>query len=267
MAVPLPSGVQVRRGCIRSFVIATALLSLVACGGSSSNGSRTAVSGSITVDAAASLQAAFNAMKDAFVASHPGVDVTLNFAASSTLAQQLVADAPVDVFASADEANMKKVDDAGLVEGTPTVFATNSLQIIVRKGNPSKVTSLTDLARPGLVVVSCAPSVPIGRYTADALTRAGVTVRFASLEPDVKGIVTKVTSSEADAGVVYATDVQATKGAATGVPIAKDFDVIATYPIALIKSSRNSTTARAWIDFVVGNEGQRILQSYGFGAP
>lgn len=257
-----------RRGWIGSLVVAAALLSLTGCGASKPDGSTSdTITGSITVDAAASLQGAFTEMKDAFISSYPGVAVTLNFAASSMLVQQLTAGAPADVFASADQSTMKKVVDADLVDGAPSIFAINSLQIIVRKGNPPKVTALSDLSRPGLVVVSCAPSVPIGRYTADALTKAGVTVRFASLEPDVKGIVTKVTSGEADAGVVYATDVQATKGAATGVPIAKDLDVVATYPIASLKASKNPATASAWVQFVLSPQGQQILQSHGFGTP
>ena len=268
MADVISPRARMRRGWIRSLVVAAALLSLAACGASHPDGSTSdSIAGSITVAAAASLQGAFTEMKDAFVSSHPSVAVTLNFAASSTLVQQLTAGAPADVFASADEVTMAKAVDAELVDGTPSIFATNSLQIIVRKGNPSKVTALSDLSRPGLVVVSCAPSVPIGRYTADALSGAGVTVRFASLEPDVKGIVTKVISGEADAGIVYATDVQATNGAAAGVSIPKDFDVVATYPIVRLKSSRNPATASAWVQFVLGPQGQQILRSHGFGAP
>lgn len=268
MAGVISPRMRMRRGVIGSLMVAAILLSLAACGGSNPDGSSSdTVSGAITVDAAASLQGAFTEMRDAFVSTHAGVTVALNFAASSTLVQQLTAGAPADVFASADDVTMQRVIDADLVEGTSSIFATNSLQIIVRKGNPSKVTSLADLSRPGLIVVTCAPSVPIGRYTADALSKAGVTVKYASLEPDVKGIVTKVSSGEADAGVVYATDVRATNGGATGVPIAKDFDVVATYPIARLKSSRNPATAGAWVQFVLGPEGQRILRSYGFGAP
>ena len=250
-------------------VVVGALL-LVGCGSTSTTGSTDAsdtIRGSITVDAAASLQGAFTELRRAFLVAHPSAGITLNFAASSALAQQLVAGAPVDVFASADEANMDKVDRADLLAQAPTTFATNSLQIIVRKGNPSNITSLNDLARPGLVVISCSPEVPIGKYAASALSRAGVSVKFASLEPDVKGIVTKVTSGEADAGIVYSTDVLATKGAATGITIPKDFDVVANYPIAALRSSKDPTTASAWIEFVTGPEGRAILGSFGFGAP
>jgi molybdate transport system substrate-binding protein len=225
------------------------------------------LSGPLTVSAAASLQAAFTDIKAAFELAYPDVTVTVNFGASSTLAQQIKDGAPVDVFASADEANMAKVSDARLLSDQPTLFATNSLEIIVRKGNPTKISVLSDLSRSGLIYVTCAPEVPIGKYGAQVLQKAGVTVKPASLEPDVKGIVTKVTSGEADAGIVYATDITATNGAADGVPIPAEINVTAKYPIAPIATSTHTEAAAAWIAFVAGANGQAILQSYGFKAP
>jgi len=244
-------------------------VSTIACGSSttSSTASDASVSGSLTVSAASSLQGAFTDIKTAFEKAHRGVKVTVNFGASSTLAQQIIDGAPIDVFASADEANMTKVSDAKLLSDAPTLFATNSLEIIVRKGNPSKIASLSDISKPGLIYVTCAPQVPIGKYSAQVLQKAGVTVTPASLEPDVKSIVAKVTAGEADVGIVYATDVSATQGAAEGVVIPTDVNVTANYPIAAVSTSTNRALAQAWIAFVRGTEGQAILKSYGFGSP
>lgn len=250
-------------------LLGTVMVVAVACGpsDSSSSASGDSLSGSLVVSAAASLQGAFTDMKSAFELAHPDVTVTVNFGASSTLAQQIIDGAPVDVFASADEANMAKVSDAKLLSDAPTLFATNSLEIIVRKGNPSKIASLSDISKPGLIYVTCAPQVPIGKYSAQVLQKAGVTVAPASLEPDVKSIVAKVTAGEADAGIVYATDVSATQGAAEGVVIPTDVNVTAHYPIAAVSTSTNRTAAQAWIAFVSGTEGQAILKNYGFGSP
>ena len=265
---PLPLGAQ-RAGLA---VTLACLISLsVSCGPSASSSdteqSGGSLSGSVTVSAAASLQGAFTEIKTAFQNTYPDIDVTLNFGASSTLAQQIIDAAPVDVFASADEANMNKVSAAGLLSQLPTIFATNSLEIVVRKGNPSKIAELSDLSQSGLVYITCAPEVPIGAYGAQVLRKAGVSVTPASLEPDVKSIVAKVSSGEADAGIVYATDIAATKGAASGVPIPTELNVTANYPIAPISSSRRTTQAQAWIDFVTGPEGQGILRANGFGTP
>lgn len=242
---------------------------VVACGpsDSSSSASGDSLSGSLIVSAAASLQGAFTDIEVAFEKAHPRLNVTVNFGASSTLAQQIIDAAPVDVFASADEATMAKVAEEKLLSGAPTIFATNSLEIIVRKGNPLTITSLADLSASGLIYVTCAPEVPIGKYAAQVLQKAALTVRPASFEPDVKGIVAKVTSGEADAGIVYATDINATKGVAEGVVIPANVNVTTTYPIASISNSANSAAAQAWIAFVTGTEGQSVLKNYGFGAP
>jgi molybdate transport system substrate-binding protein len=259
-----------RRVAIVSAVVVAVTLLATACSAPSKSSSTTSLdslSGSLTVSAASSLQGAFTDLKVAFEKAHPGMNVTVNFGASSTLAQQIIDGAPVDVFASADEANMTKVSNKKLQSGTPKIFATNSLEIIVRNGNPSKIASLADLSKSGLIYITCAPEVPIGKYGAQVLQKAGVKVSPASLEPDVKGIVAKVTAGEADAGIVYATDISATKGAADGVVIPADVNVIATYPIVAISTSTNSAAAQSWIAFVTGTEGQTILKNYGFGAP
>jgi molybdate transport system substrate-binding protein len=225
------------------------------------------VTGNLTVFAAASLTDSFNEIGTAFTAANPGAKVTFSFDASSALAQQINQGAPADVFASADGANMDKVTKPGLNGSAPVTFATNLLTIIVEPGNPKGITGVADLAKPGLKVVLCAPEVPCGRYAAQILKTAGVTLTPVSLEQNVKGVVTKVTAGEADAGIVYVTDVQATKGKADMVAIPKDVNVVAEYPIATVKASKNQAADQAFIDFVLAPEGQAILKKYGFGAP
>jgi molybdate transport system substrate-binding protein len=226
-----------------------------------------AATGAITVFGAASLTESFTEIGAAFRTEHPDAKVTFSFDASSALVTQIDQGAPADVFASADEANMKKLTDAGGNQGEPVIFATNELQIIVAKGNPKGIETVADLAQPGLTFVTAAPEVPIGKYTQQVLDSAGVSVTPASLEQNVKGIVTKVTAGEADAGIVYRTDVLAAGDKAEGVAIPADLNVIATYPIVLTKGSANASTGTAFIDFVLSEQGQKILSAHGFSAP
>lgn len=226
-----------------------------------------AAKGNVTVFAAASLTESFNEIKTAFETEYPDAKVTLSYDASSALVTQINEGAPADAFASADEANMKKLTDAGNNSGTPVIFATNQLEIIVAKGNPKGITSVADLAKPGVTFVTAAPEVPIGKYTQQVLDSAGVTVTPVSLEQNVKGIVTKVTAGEADAGIVYKTDVQAAGDKAEGVEIPANQNVIAKYPIVATKESTNPEAAASWIAFVLSEQGQKILQAHGFSAP
>ena len=224
--------------------VAAASTLLTGCGSSSSgsgSGSSTsaasgsssaALSGQITVLAAASLTESFTAIGKAFEAAHPGTKVVFSFGASSTLATQITQGAPADVFASADTATMDKLTTAGLNGAAPVTFATNLLSIITGPGNPKGITGLADLARADLKLVLCDPSVPCGRYAAQSLAKAKVTATPVSLEQNVKGVVTKVTAGEADAGIVYTTDVKAAGAKAAGVAIPADQNVVATYPIA-----------------------------------
>ena len=212
--------------------------------------------------AASSLTAPFSELESAFERANPGIDVVLSFAASSELARQITEGAPADVFASADTKNMVEVVDA--IVGEATTFATNRLQIITEPGNPLGITSLADLADPSVLFVTCDPDVPIGAYTVDALAKAGVTVSPVSYEENVKGIVTKVTTGEADAGIVYATDVMAAGTSATGVDIADDVNVIAEYPIARVSSNE---AASRFVDFVISAAGRDVLEEFGFGVP
>ena len=226
-----------------------------------------AVSGDVTVFAAASLTAAFTEIGDAFMVEYSDANVTFNFAASSELVTQIGEGAPADVFASADQSNMTKLTDAGNNATEPAVFATNLLEIIVGPGNPMGITGVADLANEDLIVVICAPEVPCGKYAAQIFEAAAVTVTPKSLEENVKAVVSKVTLGEADAGIVYKTDVTAAGDKAAGVEILADINVLAEYPIAVTKEAPNAEGAQAFIDFIVGEQGQKILASYGFLAP
>ncbi len=230
---------------------------------STTSSATTAVAGNLTVLAAASLSESFKELGRAFEAKHPGSKVTFSFDSSSALAAQANNAAPADLFASADPANMKKVTDAGNATG-PKVFAHNKLAIIVAKGNPKKIKSLTDFSRISFVL--CAPEVPCGRYGVEALSKAGVKARPKSLETNVKGVVTKVTSGEADAGIGYVTDAKAAAASAEGIEIPDAQNVIAEYPMAVLKQSANSNLAYAFLDYILGPEAQAVLAKYGFAA-
>ena len=222
----------------------------------------------LTIFAAASLTEAFTEVGEVFEGANPDVAVTFNFAASSALAQQLNEGGAADVFVSADEANMKKVTDAGNASSTK-VIARNRLAILVERGNPKGITGLGDLARSDVVVVLCAPDVPCGKLAAAALTKASVDVKPASLEENVKAVVSRVTLGESDAGIVYVTDVRAAGDKAEGLPIdiADDPALEAVYPLAVIAKSTNPATADAWRTYVLSREGAAILSKYGFLAP
>lgn len=217
--------------------------------------------------AAASLTEAFREVGAAFTATNPGVEVTFAFDASSALAAQVVQGAPADLFASADAVNMDRLTAAGLAADAPVVFASNVLQIVTGAGNPEGIDGLADLARPGLKVVLCDVAVPCGRYAAQSLERAAVALTPVSLEQNVKGVVTKVAAGEADAGIVYATDVQAAGTRAVGVDIPPEHNVVAAYPIAVTTTSKFPDASRAFVAFLVGAEGRAILARYGFGRP
>jgi molybdate transport system substrate-binding protein len=246
----------------RTLLSAIALLALVpACGDDDDADS----SGAVTVFAAASLTDAFTEIGDAFMAAN--AEVTFNFAASSELVTQInEGGAPADVFASADQNNMSKLTDAGNDGSDPVVFATNVLEIIVEPGNPQGIAGVADLADDDLILVTCAPEVPCGNYAQQIFDAAGVAVTPDSLEENVRAVVTKVTAGEADAGIVYKTDVTAAGDEADGVEIPADINVVAEYPIAVTKDAPNPEGAQAFVDFVL-SEGQTILDSYGFLRP
>jgi len=259
-----------RRPSVRPLLVAAALLGASACGGNQSprtaSGDET-VGGAVVVFAASSLTDAFAEIGEAFHAANPATAVTFNFAGSGDLVTQIGQGAPADVFVSADESNMTKLTDAGEAAGDPVVVAGNTMEIIVEAGNPKDITGLDDLNGSGLLVVLCADTVPCGKNAAMVLANAGVTLSPVSLEDKVKGVVTKVTTGEADAGIVFATDVQAAGDKALGVEIPPAVNVISKYPIVVTKEATNAAAGQAFIDFVAGAEGQAILAKYGFLAP
>jgi molybdate transport system substrate-binding protein len=225
------------------------------------------VSGDIVVFAASSLTEAFTEIAGLFEAQNPDANVTLNFGGSGDLVNQITQGAPADVFASADDANMTKIVDAGENVGEPVSIAKNTMEIIVEKGNPKGIASVADLAQPGLLVVLCADTVPCGKSAAAVLANAAVTLTPVSLEDKVKGVVTKVSAGEADAGIVYVSDVNAAGDAADGVEIPADINVINNYPVVFTKGGTNAAGAQAFIDFVAGDAGQAVLAKFGFLAP
>jgi molybdate transport system substrate-binding protein len=238
---------------------------LAACGSSSPSASATpSVTGTVDVFAAASLTDAFKAEGQSFQQAHSGVTMQFNFAGTPTLVTQIEQGASADVFASADTTNMDKLKADGFTTGTSSTFAHNLLEIVVAPGNPKNIQSLADLAKPGVIYISAGPTVPAGKYAAQALQKAGVTVTPMSLETDVKSVVSKVELGEADAGIVYTTDVKAAGSKVQGVTIPDQYNVVATYPIVAVKATKNADAADAFIAFVLSSNGQSILGSYGF---
>lgn len=248
---------------LAAIILAAALLGAAACGGGSSS-SNAGASSSIDVFAAASLTDAFTQLGADFTSAHPGVKVALDFAGSNDLVNQIRQGAPADVFASADTTNM---DKAGDLVNMPRVFAGNTLAIAVAPGNPEHIRGLADLSRSDLKVVLAAPEVPAGKYASEVLDKAGVSVTPASLEVAVKGVVTKIALGEADAGIVYVTDVTAAKGKIDSVPIPANQNVIASYPIATLVSSDSKAEAQAFVDLVLSDQGQRVLAGFRFLPP
>jgi molybdate transport system substrate-binding protein len=221
----------------------------------------------LNVFAASSLTETFTAMETQFEADNPGVDVRLNFAGSSDLAQQIVNGAPADVFASASDSTMRTVTDAGLADGTPAVFATNVLQIATAPGNPRGITSFADLARPDLTVVVCAPQVPCGAAAERIEQATGVRLNPVSEEPDVRSTLGRVETGNADAGLVYVTDVRAAGDEVQGVSFPESAQAVTNYPIATLTSAPQPELARAFVGLVMGSFGTKTLQDAGFGTP
>lgn len=221
----------------------------------------------LTVFAAASLTDAFAELADAFAADHPGVRVDVNAAGSQTLAHQINQGAPADVFASSAAEQMAVVEEAGNLAAQPRVFAANRLAIAVEEGNPRGVRGLADLADPDLVVALPGEQVPAGAHARRVLDAAGVTVEPATLEADVRTALGRVVLGEADASVVYASDVVAADGRVDGVAIPEGANVTVAYPIAALAGPADPADARAFVAFVLGEEGQAILARHGLRAP
>jgi molybdate transport system substrate-binding protein len=244
---------------------------LAACGGSTSPASAAAtpsskLSGSVTVFAAASLTEAFTDDKNQLAAADPGLMLTFSFAGSQQLVAQIQSGAPADVVATADQANMQKLVAANLVE-RPRNFARNLLEIVVAPGNPKGVRGLSDLSRSDLKVVLEDTSVPAGKYGRGALDKQGVKVNPVSLELNVKSELQKVETGEADAGIVYVTDVKSAGSRAVGVAIPADQNVVATYPVAVVTATTNHAAAQAFVDQLLSGIGGGALKARGFLSP
>ena len=244
-------------------VIALTLIAAVGCASSSPSTSASTASAaarqSVTVFAAASLTEAFTDEQAAL----PNLDVTYSFAGSDALVTQIQNGAPADVIATASDATMKTLIDAGLVE-TPTTFARNQLEILVQPGNPKHIATIADLARTDITFVTEAATVPAGKYAAQMLQAAGITAHPVSEETDVKSAVARVTSGEADATVVYTTDVLAAGARGEGVEIPAAQNVIANYPIAVVKATTRHAAALAFVNAILGSDGQANLERHGF---
>ena len=221
----------------------------------------------LTVFAAASLTETFTELADRFETANPGVRVTLNFAGSADLVTQIREGAPADVFASADAANMARLSSDGLIDGTPQVFATNTLMIAVPADNPAGIDSFADLAAPNVDVVVCAPQVPCGAALPALEAAAGVRLAPVSEENAVTDVLGKVTSGQADAGLVYVTDVASAGDAVLGIPVPEADQAVNEYPIAVVAGGAQARLAASFARFVTGETGQGVLGAAGFGAP
>lgn len=221
----------------------------------------------LTVYAAASLTATFTEMGKKFEADHPGVKVRFSFGGSSDLVAQIQQGAPADVFASADTKNMAKATGDDLVDGNPVDFATNTLEIAVPPDNPASVASLRDLAKPGTKVVVCAAEVPCGAAAQKVEESSGVKIKPVSEEQSVTDVLNKVTTGEADAGLVYVTNVKAAGDKVKGITFPESSSAVNTYPIGTMTKGKNKSLAREFVDLVTGADGQKILAGAGFAKP
>ncbi len=251
-------------------LLASAALGISACsssaGSSHTTGPSGALSGTITVFAASSLKEAFTTLGDSFTELHPGTKVTFNFDASSSLAESITQGQQSDVFASASTKNMDTVVQAGDAD-KPTNFVKNRMEIATPPGNPAKITTVSDLAKPGVKVALCDPAVPCGSTALEVFQNAKVTVKATASEPDVKSTLGVVETKEVDAGMVYVTDVRAAGSSVTGVTIPDNLNASTTYPIAVLKKSTHRDVAQAWVDYVLSPDGQKVLTADGFLKP
>jgi molybdate transport system substrate-binding protein len=225
------------------------------------------VTGDLTVLAAASLTEVFNKLATTFQSENPGVHITFSFAGSSTLAQQIVAKAPADVFAAASPATMKTVTDAGDAAGSPQLFVRNVLEIAVPPSNPGNVSGLADFGKSDLKIAVCAAAVPCGAAADKVFKASGLSPQIDSYEQDVKGVLTKVEAGEADAGMVYQTDVKSAGDKVKGIDFPEASNAINDYPIAALTEAKNPTAANAWIAFLLSAEARQVFTDMGFQLP
>jgi molybdate transport system substrate-binding protein len=246
-------------------------LTAAACSSSSSSSTTTTspkLSGSITVSAASSLKMAFGQLGTMFQTAHPETTVSFNFGSSGTLATQITQGAPADVFASAAPKPMDTVQQAGLVLGKPVTFARNSLEIVVKPGNPLGIHSLSDLNKADVVAI-CVESAPCGSTANAALEKDGVTIPTAKITigQDVDSTLAAVTTGDADAAIVYVTNAESVGSQGVGIPIPASMNVTTSYPIAAIKTTQDKALSAAWIAYVLGPTGQKVLRAASFLPP
>lgn len=257
-----------------ALALATAVLAAMtsACDGATKRGSTGegpaagSGGGTITVLAAASLTEAFTQIGQDFQAQH-GTTVTFSFGSSATLATQIVAGAPADVFAAASPATMRTVTDAGAAAGAPATFVSNTLEIAVPPGNPGQITGLADFGDPDKKIAVCAPQVPCGAAAATVFAAAGITAQPDTEEADVKAALAKVSANEVDAALVYTTDVVAAKGQVEGIEFPEAAAAVNSYPITILQASRDAARAQAFVAYVLSGPGQAVLTRAGFVAP
>jgi molybdate transport system substrate-binding protein len=244
-------------------------IALAACGATSTSGrsaSADPLNGSITVFAASSLTSAFNTAEKGLELDHPGFTAQYSYGSSQTLVSQLINGAPADVIATANTSTMQQLVAKGLVD-TPQAFCKNKLEIIVAPGNPKGIKTLADLAAQGLLVVLAAPGVPVGDYATKALKAANVTLTPKSQQLDDALLVEQVESGNADAALVFVTDVVAAGDKVTGIPIPDAQNVIGTYEVAVLKASANQGAAQAFVTSAVSGDVQTQLLADGFLKP
>jgi molybdate transport system substrate-binding protein len=244
---------------------AVALLAVSGCGSDDDNGSSGRAT--LTVYAASSLTSTFTSLGKDFESAHPGVTVRFSFGGSSDLVAQLQQGAPADVFASADTATMDKATSDGLVAGSAVPFASNTLEIAVPPDNPAHVGSLADLADPDVTLIVCAPEVPCGAAVQKVASAAQVSLSPVSEEASVTDVLAKVESGEADAGLVYVTDVRAAGDKVLGIEFPESKDAVNVYPIASLRDSEDPTLAKQFVAEVTGAHGRQVLRAAGFARP
>jgi molybdate transport system substrate-binding protein len=257
-------------GLVSTLLVSGLALGLIGCSSktpSSSPSQSAQPSGKVVVFAAASLKPAFTQIGQRFKAENPGSSVDFEFAGSSELATQLTQGAAADVFASADTAQMDTVAKAGMLAGNSTNFASNTLVIVTAPGNPMKVESFADLAKPGLSVVICQKPVPCGSATQRVEDSTGVRLNPVSEELNVTDVLNKVTTGQADAGLVYVTDARSAGNKVTTVNFPAAAGAVNVYPIAVLKNAAHATLAQKFVAMVTGDTGQNILAQSGFAKP
>jgi molybdate transport system substrate-binding protein len=257
-------------------ILAVSAVFIAACGDDNNSSSSTTTTakptstlkGDVTVSAAASLTEAFTQIGKDFHTNNPDANATFNFGSSGTLSTQIIGGAPAGVFASADEANMQKVSAANLVQGQPVDFATNSLIIVTKPGNPKGIKSLSDLATVGVVSL-CSLDAPCGKYAQQILDQAKVTIPPNQITrgQDVKATLAAVTQGDAEAAIVYVTDAKSAGSQISTVTIPADQNAIAKYPIASLIHASSPDVAKAFVEYVTGADGQATLKKFGFQSP